>query len=279
MRWDDLPVFLAAARGGSLASAGASLGVDGSTVSRRLRALEAALDVKLFDRTPSGLVLTEAGRRLTPLAEDAELAVARLRQEGDALEREVAGEVRIACPDGIATEVLPPVLKLLQERHPALVPTVLCGIEFVDLARREADLALRTWNPPGDDLVTVKVAEEDVGVFGTAELVDRWRGEPLTAVPFIGWDEQHRHLDDQRYLDSIGARVVLRTSSLPAHLAAARAGLGFVINAGATSRGLVALQPSLGGVRGALWMTTLRTLRRVPRIAAVWDAVLESVRG
>lgn len=277
MRWDDLPVFLAAARGGSLAAAGADLGVDASTVSRRVRALEQSLDARLFDRTPAGLVPTEAARRLIPLAEQAELAVARLQQEGDALDRAVAGEVRIACPDGVATELLPPVLLALQQRHPALRPTVLCGIDFVDLNRREADLALRTRNPPGEDLVTVKVAEGTAGVFGTPELVERWRDRPLNEVPFISWDDRHRHLEDARFLDSIDANVVLRANSLPAHLAAARAGLGFVINIAESSAGLVPLVAELPGASGALWMTTHRTLRRVPRVAAVWDAVLELV--
>lgn len=275
MRWDDLPVFLAALRGGSLAAAGAALGVDASTVSRRLRALEASLDVRLFDRTPGGLVPTDAAQRLVAHAEQVEQAVAGLLREGEALEQAVEGEVRIACPDGVATELLPPILALLQDRHPALQPTLLCGVAFVDLARREADIALRAWNPPGEDLVTTKLASAPVGIFGTPALVDQWRGRPLSEVPFISWDSRHDHLEDSRWLASIGARVVLRANVMPAHLAAARAGLGFVINVAESSAGLVPLQAQLGETRGALWMTAHRTMRRVPRVAAVWDAVLD----
>ncbi|MCO4772018.1 MAG: LysR family transcriptional regulator [Deltaproteobacteria bacterium] len=274
MRWDDLPVFLAALRGGSLASAGALLTVDASTVSRRLKALETALDLRLFDRTPSGLAPTDAALRLRTLAEEAESAIAQLQREGESMEQEVEGEVRIACPDGVATEFMPAVLTVLRERHPALVPTLVCGIAYVDLNRREADLALRTTNPPGDDLITVKLAEGNVGVFGRADLVERWRGAELSEVPFITWDASWAHLADARFLAGIGANVVLRANSLPAHLAAARAGLGFVINVPESSAGLVPLVPDLG-VGGALWLTAHRTMRRVPRVNAVWDVVRE----
>ncbi len=268
-------MFLAALRGGSLSAAALRLSVDASTVSRRLRALETDLELRLFDRTPGGLVPTDAALRLRPLAEQAEAAVAQLEREGEALEEQVEGEVRIACPDGVATELMPPVLLLLRERHPALVPTLLCGIAFVDLHRREADLALRTSNPVESDLVTRKVAEATVGIYGTAQLVERWRGVPLPEVPFITWDAAWSHLADARYLASIGARIVLRASSLPAHLAAARAGLGFVINVGESSAGLEPLVADLGAPAGSLWLTAHRTMRRVPRVHAVWETVVE----
>lgn len=272
MRWDDLPVFLAARRGGSLAAAAAALGVDASTVSRRLRALERDLDVRLFDRTPAGLQATDAAERLWPLAMQAEEAITQLQREGESLEQAVEGEVRIAVPDGVATELMPAVLARIRAEYPAVVPSLLCGIGFVDLNRREADLALRTSNPPGDDLVTVKLAEVSVGVYGAPDLVEQWRGADLSEVPFISWDGTWAHLEDARFLTSIGANVVIRASSLPAHLAAARAGLGFVIDAGPASDGLAPLIPDLG-VTGALWMTTHRTLRRVPRVAALWELI------
>lgn len=272
MRWDDLPVFLAALRGGSLAAPGACLGVDASTVSRRLRALERDLDVRLFDRTSAGLQATDAATRLQPLAERAEEAVSELQREGEALEQAVEGEVRIAVPDAVATELMPAVLTRIRAEYPAVVPSLLCGIGYVDLNRREADLALRTSNPPGNDLVTVKLAEVSVGVFGTPELVERWRGADLSEVPFISWDATWAHLEDARFLASIGANVVIRANSMPAHLAAARAGLGFVINAGPSNDGMAALIPDMG-IQGALWLTTHRTLRRVPRVAAVWDLI------
>jgi len=274
-RWDDLPIYLAALRGGSLASAGAALGIDPSTVSRRLAALEAALDVRLFDRTPAGLAPTDAGLRLLPYAEQCEASMDDLLRAGELLEQDVRGEVRIACPDGVATELLPPILAILRERHPALVPTVLCGIGYVDLNRREADLALRIKNPPGEDLVTVKLGEVAVGVYGTEELVQRHREDPLSEIPFISWDAGWSHMEDARFLASIGANVVLRANSLPAHLAAARAGIGFIINGAGSNAGLVPLIPQLGDATGALWLTAHRTMRRVPRVAAVWDVVRE----
>ncbi|MEZ4337816.1 MAG: LysR family transcriptional regulator, partial [Sandaracinaceae bacterium] len=109
-RWDDLAVVLAVHRGGSLAAAADSLRIDASTVSRRLRAIEAELGSRLFDRTPDGLLPTDLTLRLLPHAEQAEAAALAVEAEAAGEEVAAVGRVRLALADAFAAYVVAPAL-------------------------------------------------------------------------------------------------------------------------------------------------------------------------
>ena len=96
LRWDDVRLFLAVHRERGLAGAARRLGVDGSTTSRRLAAFEAALGVRLFDRTAGGLLPTEAAERILPAAEETEAGFFRFAASVQGLEQRVEGVVRLA---------------------------------------------------------------------------------------------------------------------------------------------------------------------------------------
>src|SRR6185503_15831687 len=121
LRWDDVRVFLAIRRHGTMAGAARDLGVDQTTIGRRLASLEASLDARLFDRMPDGLVLTPAGASVVEAAlhvEESVLALARLASGED---RRSEGVVRIATSDAFAEHYLLARLGALRERHPAVV--------------------------------------------------------------------------------------------------------------------------------------------------------------
>src|SRR5262249_19532376 len=120
MQWDDVRLFLALCRARTVGGAGRTLGVDASTVSRRLGALEESLAATLFDRGREGIAPTEAAERLLPVAEEIEAAMTRFTTAAEGLEREVSGRVRITCPPDVAEVVLVPLLPGLLERHPGL---------------------------------------------------------------------------------------------------------------------------------------------------------------
>jgi DNA-binding transcriptional LysR family regulator len=136
---DDLRYFLAAARAGTLAGAARAMGVEHSTVGRRLTGLEDALGVPLLTRGPDGLALTEVGPRLVPLVEQVERAVQAVRELAIARK----SRVRLATPSGF-TRFLSPHLGEFQARHPSITLEVMSGSRPVDLRRGEADLAVRT---------------------------------------------------------------------------------------------------------------------------------------
>ena len=158
LQWDDLRFFLALCRARTVGAAARSLGVDTSTVSRRLAALEATLSVRLFDRGREGVVATKAAEDLRVVAEEMEEVMTRFANAADGLEREVWGLVRMTCPPDVAGVVVTPVLPELFAKHPKLRVEIIPGEVVLDLTRREADIALRTVRPARGDLVVTRIA-------------------------------------------------------------------------------------------------------------------------
>lgn len=289
MQWDDVRLFLALHRVRTVGAAARALGVDPSTVSRRLVALEEALAATLFDRGREGIAPTEAAERLLPVAEEIEAAMTRFTTAAEGLEREVSGQVRITCPADVAEVVIVPLLPRLLVRHPSLSVDLEPGETTLDLTRREADLALRTVRPARGDLVVTRlrgvtwVVAAAPGLARELGTLRHW-----TQAPWIGWGERLASIGPARWLARHVARApVLRSDGLRVQVAALAAGVGI---------GLVP-EPSLGhfglapvklgpGLREAaaelptdsLYLVTHRALRDVPRVRVVWDLLLESLR-
>ena len=196
MAWDDLRYVLALARTGSVRGAGASLRVSHSTVARRVEALEANLGVRLFDRHRDGYQLTEAGQRAVSKAERIESEMAGLEREVMGQDDRLEGSVRITCTDSNLAELLIEALIPLCESHPRLELEVDTETRYLDLSRREADIALRAvalGASPPEHLLGRKVAPivlaSYVGVaFATrldpavAEGPSRWLGSSQSRV-------------------------------------------------------------------------------------------------
>lgn len=291
-RWEDVRLFLAVYRARTLAGAAGRIGVDASTISRRLAALEETLGATLFDRTRDGLVPTQSAEALLGGAEEMEAGLSRLVRDASLLESAVEGVVRVSVTPGLADVFLAPALVRLRARHPALRIELDASQRLVDLSRREADLAIRTIKPTGGDLVFLRVhsdrwwpmaspsyAEElgripDLEALGSARWV-AW-GDDLAAIPAAAW--LRRHLPK--------VQPVLRTSHLASQLAATESGLGVALlpESYAEVRPVArlafkrALAQQLEPLpEDALWLVAHRALRAVPRVDAVWRFVVEEL--
>ena len=179
-------------------------------------------------------------------------------------------------------------LPALFARHPRLRLEIDASTRYVDLHRREADLALRTQRPEHGDLLALRLFEVRLAVMGAAE---RFAGAPplaLSALRWITWDHDLAHLPEARWVEAHAPAeaIVVRTSAMTVQFAAARAGVGVLLCTEAHGRqvGLVhvplnkeeqsqvdALPP------GALWLVCHRSVREVPRVKAVWDFLRQSV--
>lgn len=282
LRWDDLKVLLALWRQGSLKRAAEVLGVNISTVSRRLDALEELLGAHLFDRTPDGVRPTAAAEQLVPHAEGMERAAQGFMHGLEGFEVEVEGIVRITAPPGLVDSFLAPALPELCDAHPRLRIQILASVGYADLTRREADLALRILRPESGDLVTTRLAAHPWCVVASPEhAAALGRLRDADATRWVTWGEELAHLPDARWLAAHVSReqVVLETSSMTGQLEAVRAGLGCMVvpRPYATLRGLTrvrcagALEKSLAAMpEGSLWLVGHRALREVPRVAVVW---------
>ena len=162
-RWDDVRFFLAAAREGSLSGAARVLGVDHVTVGRRLAFLEGRLGVKLLNRTPDGYAVTSAGQAI--LRQSAAMEAAALDLERAAAGRDLlaAGSVRITTTEALADRIIVPAIAPLRKSHSDLHVVVLAGVRSLDIARREADLAVRFARPTASEVVLRSLGK--VGVF------------------------------------------------------------------------------------------------------------------
>jgi DNA-binding transcriptional LysR family regulator len=154
----DLEMFLATARGGSLAAAAGALGLDASTVHRRMGKLESAMHTRLFDRSQRGYSLTSAGEELLAHAEAMDEQVAAARRKVVARDDALTGVVRVATVDGLAIGVLAPIFGSFREAHPSVTVAVDLNPGLTDLAREPAEVAIRLVQKAPDGDVIVKPA-------------------------------------------------------------------------------------------------------------------------
>lgn len=275
-----VPVLLAAARTGSATQAAAALGVSPATALRRIEAAEVALGVRLFDRTPGGLLPTLGLERALPWAEQIEAAAFGLSRDLRGLESAPTGTVRFALLPSASAWFIAPALGRLRARHPDLVVELLTGSTVVDLVRREADLAMRVVRPTHPDLVSRPLGTARLAVVAAPALIDTLQPCTLADLPWLCWDASV-DAAEQRWLDAVvpNARVVLRASDLETLLRAAVAGVGVMVTT-------EALATRIGGLarvpvttppmpQSTIYLVAHRALRPVPRIAAVWAWLID----
>jgi DNA-binding transcriptional LysR family regulator len=223
MDWDDVRVFLAVARHGSLRAAGRALGLSQPTIGRRLAAFETTFGgPTLFDRLPEGLRLNAAGEQLVPAAESVEHAALSLERRRAAASPALSGTVRVSVGEWAAGFLA----RCLSDAGPTALPAGIT-LELVEsqqtanLARREADLAVRHHPPESGDLYVAKV-----GTFACAV----YRRQRSKSDAWVTYTEEQAHYSTarwvQRQIDKTGGAVALRASNVTMQLAAIRAGSG-----------------------------------------------------
>lgn len=284
--WDDLRLFLAIARGGRLIAAGRALGLDHTTVARRLGGLEQAVGTRLVERSPRGVVLTEAGRALADHAERIEaevIAAGAIWGGGDA---RVSGTVRLATPEAFGTFLVAPNAALLHARHPAVRLELSPESKLVSLANREADIAITLNRPPRGPIVARKLVDYRVGLYASRAYLDRAGpiddAAALTRHPFAWYIEEMIDIPELRVLREVSteASPVFRSTSIAAQQEAVAGGLGLgVLHVFAAEQDdrLVRVLPDAVEVRRSYWLAFHADQQRLPRVRAVADFLDEIV--
>ena len=220
--WNDARIFLAVARHGSLRAAGRALGISQPTVGRRIAAFEAIFGgPTLFDRLPEGLRLNETGAALLPVAEQLEDAALSLERHRAAAASVLSGTVRISVGEWAAASKSP-CRQLVQNPPPSGITLELVEtLQTANLARREADLAVRHYPPESGDLYISKL-----GVFAGAV----YRRIGTEARDWVTYPEEQGHFPMPRWVEQhvqeTGASIAFRASDMPMQLTAIRAGAG-----------------------------------------------------
>lgn len=275
MRWDDLQVFLAAVRTGSHIKAGRALGVDPTTVGRRLAELERELGAKLFDRTPHRIAPTAAGLAIVPRAERVEAELLAVQREAAGADLRVDGPIRITGGDGLINAIVVPALVALRRRHPGLAIELRGDTRSLDLSRREADIALRLVRPTQPSLVARRLGSLGFGVYASRGYLDD-HPTPRTLADtadhgWIGFPAELDELPQVRWLRRIVPRPrwVIRANTTATQVAACRAGHGLALLPTFVADDLVQIAPRTPGPSRELWAVIHADLRRNARVAVV----------
>ena len=276
MNWDDLRYFLALCREGSVSAAGRALQVNHTTVARRITALEQALSTRLFDRTAEGYAMTQA-------AENMYADALRMEERAQAIDRamfgrdaELQGRLRLTVPYDFANAVLMPKLVEFGRTYPQIELTLLTTTLLMDLAAREADVAVRLTAKPPEYLVGRRVLSLRHGIYGTPEQLSK--PDAVSVVLYTQGDERPDWL--RRHFPR--ASVALRTDTAASMLAAVKCGLGiarmpcFLADQDPELRRLdVELAPSDWGI----WVLSHVDLRSTARVRVCREFMIETIES
>ncbi|MFN3233528.1 MAG: LysR family transcriptional regulator [Alphaproteobacteria bacterium] len=268
--WDDIRVFLALAREGSVSAAAEALGVNHSTVSRRIAALEEKLESRLFDRLKSGYALTAAGEEIRAYAEDMEQAAFALDREIAGRDTRASGPVRVTVSESILLSFLMDDLARFQIENPEIELRLLASDRVHSLSEREADIAIRVTGGPEETLVGRKFATFAYAVYGRKNV------EP---TGWIGWTyEEETPLWVKRHFPDLP--LAFRVNSTLAKYHAVSKGYG--ISQLPCSYG--DLQPHLERLTDAelypgwdIWVLTHGDIRKTARVRKVLDFLSETL--
>jgi len=283
--WQLYRTLLAALQEGSLSATARLLGLSQPTVGRHIDALEAALGMSLFTRSPSGLLPTETALAIRPYAERMQATAEALRRAATANKGVARGTVRITVAELMGVEVLPPILTTIRNTYPAITLELVLSDRVENILNQEADIAVRMLDPTQEALVARKIGRIEIGAYAHPDYLKRHRAprsiDELAGHNLIGFDHESAYI--RRMLsDTPGLRrsmFALRTDSNVAQLAAIRAGFGL----GFCQLGLARREPRLRRVLPELtmtldtWLVMHEDMRHNAACRAVFDMLAEGL--
>lgn len=279
MNWDDLRIFLAVAEAGSLSGAARQLGINHSTVYRRINTLESSQNVRLFERMDRGYLLTVEG-------EEMKRATEQMATEIDALERKLSGHdmrlsgnIRVTTTDTLIYRLLTPHLAAFKSTYPGIDLEIIVNTQNLDLTKREADIAIRPTNKPPETLVGRRLYDINIGVYGSKSYLDRHGNlDDLSAHTWLALDESLAHIAGYKWMrDNLTTpRIALTSNNFFTLMSGAIAGMGLALLPGHIGdnepelKQVLKIDPST-----SLWLLTHADLRRTARIRAFMDFMYE----
>ncbi|QIB51168.1 LysR family transcriptional regulator [Pseudomonas sp. OIL-1] len=284
MDWDNLRFFLELSRAGRLTTAARRLGVDHTTVSRRVQALEKSLGVALFIRDTTGYSLTEAGRSLLPQVEQMEGASVRIEQALPNPGESLSGQVRIGATEGYGTLILGGQLSELSQRHPHLHLDLLALPRAVRLSRHEADIVITLERPERGPFIITKLTDYVLRLYVCKDYLEKHgpirNRDDLSTHRFVSYVDDLVFSKELLFLNEIAGSgaVGLRSTSLLAQQEAIAAGAGLGIlpafSADSDPRLSLVMPEQIRFIR-TFWMLMPIELKDIARMRVTWDFLRE----
>lgn len=284
--WELYRTFIEAARTGSLTAAASRLGLSQPTASRHIQALEVALGLELFSRSPRGLIPTSAAIDLLPHAEFMAVAAAALLRAASGDADVPRGAVRLTASEIIGCEVLPPILAEFREKHSAIELELALSNRNEDLLRREADIAVRMARPTQQALIARRIGKVKIGLFAHRRYAATF-GLPRTPdeLPRFGWIGFDRDDHSFRSVGPEAARITremfsFRCDSDLGQLAALRAGVGIggcQVNLAKNDPSLTPVLPEALMFEMEMWLAMHENLKTTRRVRLLFDHLADGL--
>lgn len=282
--WDDLKFFLAVARAGTIRGGADLLQANHTTVARRLSVMEEHIGSRLFDRSTTGLVLTQLGEDLMPYAlriEDEMTSASRVIVGRDA---QPAGTVYVTMPHGLAMTSIMDDLAAFSEKYPDIELNVHFTNDVADLARREADVSLRVAYEVMDDVVGRKLVQMSQAAYCTREYAERVNDNGGEGLNLIGWHEPEEDKTAKWVKESFYPKALLkhRVSELVPLITLAASGLGMAYlacNLGDRHPNLIRAPFQKPLPYRHLWLLLHRDLRNTARVRLFVDFIAAQIKA
>ncbi|MBU3031916.1 LysR family transcriptional regulator [Paracoccus marinaquae] len=285
--WSDLRHLIAVSRHGSTLAAAKALGVNQSTVHRRLTELESRIGLTLVKRHTTGYRLSELGETLIDNVLAVEAAVGMLERQIQALKLDLKGIIRLTCPEPTVSRIVATgLLDRFYEQYPGLSVEFVTSDRYLDIAKGEADVAFRSGEPTDDRLIGRKICDSVWAIYASKSYIQQ-HGRPqnitdLAGHAMIGFDGIMQNHRAAKWLPVAvpDARIVNRNNSMLGTLSAVKSGIGVAplpTTLGDAEETLVQVLPPVEELNRSWYLLTHPDLRRTPRIAAFVDHVLADI--
>lgn len=286
--WNDLRFFLELSRQGKLVLAASRLHVDHTTVARRIAALEKQLDVRLFDKSPSGYQLTDAGSRLLPKAERIEAESLGLYRDISGKDARFSGTVRVATPEALGSHIIAKHIAAFRQEHPDIEIELVAETRRMSLSKREADISVNFARPESGRLISWKLCDYRLRLYAAKEYLrvsPPINGlEDLAGHDFVSYVDDLIEMPELRFFENTikNARVVFRSTNVTAQYNAILNGVGLGLVHCFMAQDEDRLVPVLAdqiSVERGYWLQVHEDLRQVARVDAVCQFLTKLLRS
>ena len=276
LSWDEFRLVKAISDSGSLGGAAEILGLNHSTVFRRLAALETTVGARLFERSREGYRPTVAGDEMIALAAMMANSIIGFERKLAGRDLRPSGQLRVTTAEAIGQQLLPAIMAQFRAQNSGVVIELKLSNQMLNLSRRDADVAIRLTNDPPESLVGRRLCAVRSAVYCRRDLVSSFGSRPLEAAPFVGFGDKFGPTAGRRWIETHvrPGRLVGKINSTLSMRELAVQGLGAALLPcflGDVSPALVRLTPPLPELETGLWILTHSDLRRSLRVRAFMD--------
>lgn len=279
--WDDLKTVMTVVRHGTLSGAAGDLGINYTTIARRIRRAEETLDLRLFDRLPEGYRPTEAALNIAAHAGQMEMSEHNLMRALQSTAPLLSGTLTVTAPPLMLSHFLMPAIEQFTDHYPLINLTVLARDDVLDLNRREADIAIRISSTPGDTLKGLRLLAQNTASFASTGLAHRIAQDPDMTIDWVLY-KMHPNLPKSLSNAFPNHRIRMHCDDMGTMVSAAQAGLGVVrmpIFIGRSTPGLVQIPVLPAQPYADIWVVGHADLWASPKLSAFRNVLIKHCKN